>query len=114
VRQIVTNLVGNAIKFTERGEVVVAVDAPSPGRVRVVVRDTGAGIAPDELPRLFDAFWQGTRDSGGAGGGGTGLGLSIVRQLAGLLGGDVAVTSTLGAGATFTVELPTEAPPEPR
>ena len=115
IRQILTNLVGNAIKFTERGEVVVtaAVGASSAPegvehqvpQVRIVVRDTGTGIGAADLPRLFEPFWQGPR-SPTAGVGGTGLGLSIVRQLARLLGGDVRVESTLGVGSSFTVTLP--------
>jgi signal transduction histidine kinase len=119
IRQIITNLVGNAIKFTECGEVVVGVVvgapmslsgvAPAPEHVRIVVRDTGAGIATADMPHLFEPFWQGQR-VGAASTGGTGLGLSIVRQLARLLGGDVQVESTPGTGSTFTVCLPVVAP----
>jgi signal transduction histidine kinase len=69
------------------------------------VRDTGLGIAPEHLPRVFDAFWQvdqaSTRRAGG-----TGLGLHVTRRLLRLLGGDVVVESTLGEGSTFTVRLP--------
>ena len=115
IRQILTNLVGNAIKFTERGEVVVAasVAAPTarggaatlPAQVRIAVRDTGAGIAAADLANLFEPFWQG-RHAGATSMNGTGLGLSIVRQLAQLLGGDVQVESVVGAGSTFVVTLP--------
>ncbi|MBV9880076.1 MAG: GAF domain-containing sensor histidine kinase [Gemmatirosa sp.] len=112
VRQIVTNLVGNAIKFTERGEVVVAVAAPEPERVRIAVRDTGVGIEAVERPHLFEPFWQGNPRQM-ASTSGTGLGLSIVRQLAELLGGDVEVASEPGAGATFTVDLPVFIPVRP-
>ncbi|HKH94035.1 MAG TPA: GAF domain-containing sensor histidine kinase [Gemmatimonadaceae bacterium] len=119
IRQIVTNLVGNAIKFTERGEVVVGATVgapmspggatPTPACVRIAVRDTGAGIAAADVPKLFEPFWQG-QPVATASVSGTGLGLSIVRQLARLLGGDVQVESAPGAGSTFTVTLPLEAP----
>ena len=115
VQQILTNLVGNAIKFTEQGEVVLsaAVTAPhepggtmpAPARVRMAVRDTGPGIDASDLSHLFEPFWQGTRAGSAAG---TGLGLSIVRDLARLLGGDVQVESARGVGSTFTVNLPRE------
>ena len=119
VRQIVTNLVGNAIKFTEHGEVVVSAStgaviaigdaSRAPARVRIGVRDTGTGIDPSDLPHLFEPFWQASRTALTQTHG-TGLGLSIVRQLARLLGGDVQVASTPGSGSTFTVELPLVAP----
>jgi signal transduction histidine kinase len=112
LRQIVTNLVGNAIKFTTHGEVAVTLDVPAAERVRIAVRDTGVGIAASELPHLFDAFWQGGRRTD-ASVGGTGLGLSIVRQVVELLGGGVTVASAPGVGSTFTVELPTTAPAAP-
>ena len=117
LQQILTNLVGNAIKFTERGEVVLSAPGPSPhtprgatpapARVRIAVRDTGAGIDAADLPHLFEPFWQGARNGSTHG---TGLGLSIVRQLARLLGGDVHVESVPGAGSTFTLDLPVVLP----
>jgi len=120
IRQILTNLIGNAIKFTQCGEVVVSVAvgaptspggaSPAPAEVRITVRDTGAGIAASDLPRLFEPFWQ-RPSAGSASMGGTGLGLSIVQQLARLLGGDVQVESTPGVGSSFTVRLPLVAPP---
>ncbi|HEY0780379.1 MAG TPA: HAMP domain-containing sensor histidine kinase, partial [Gemmatirosa sp.] len=114
VRQIVTNLVGNAVKFTERGRVAVdacVVDTADAGqRLRITVRDTGIGIPPEQLARVFDPFVQ---VSGGANpqtttrpAAGTGLGLSIVRQLTRLLGGEVSVTSAVGEGSEFVVDLP--------
>ncbi len=113
VRQIVTNLVGNAVKFTDHGRVVVetcVADSPAGEWLRITVRDTGIGIPPEQLARVFEPFVQ---VSGGASlqpttrpAAGTGLGLSIVRQLTWLLGGDVSVTSTLGEGSTFVVDLP--------
>ncbi|MEM9490485.1 MAG: ATP-binding protein, partial [Myxococcota bacterium] len=111
LRQILSNLVGNAIKFTERGEVAIAVElasaaAPSPEPVvRIAVRDTGIGIAPAALDRLFCAFTQAdsstTRKYGG-----TGLGLAIVKQLCELLGGTIGVDSRSGQGSTFWFAIP--------
>jgi PAS domain S-box-containing protein len=108
VRQIVSSLVGNAVRFTERGEVVltVAVEAGEPGacNVLVAVQDTGIGMDEATAQRIFDPFEQG--DSGIARRhGGTGLGLSMVRLLAGLMGGRVSVKSRPGVGSVFEVGL---------
>ncbi|HZZ87608.1 MAG TPA: ATP-binding protein, partial [Caulobacteraceae bacterium] len=104
VRQILYNLISNALKFTEDGEVRVKA-LQTDGRLTLMVCDTGAGIAPERVEALFDKFTQAdastTRRYGG-----TGLGLSICRELAHLMGGEIAVTSTLGAGASFSVTLP--------
>jgi PAS domain S-box-containing protein len=112
VRQILTNLVGNAIKFTEQGEVVVQVSrVPSDGavdsaaRVRFEVRDTGIGMRPDALKRLFSVFMQADQSMSRRYGG-TGLGLAISRQLVELMGGDIRAASRYGEGSTFTFELP--------
>ncbi|GJG85796.1 hypothetical protein tb265_09770 [Gemmatimonadetes bacterium T265] len=113
-RQIVTNLVANAVKFTDRGrvtaEAAVVHDAVAGARLRVTVRDTGIGIAADQLARVFEPFVQAAAGPGGQTttrpAGGTGLGLSIVRQLARLLGGEVSATSVVGEGSTFVVEVP--------
>jgi signal transduction histidine kinase len=111
IRQILTNLVGNAIKFTMQGEVVVTITAVGAAgeRVRIDVRDTGVGIDPHDLPRVFDPFWRAEQRYSAAGGG-TGLGLNIVQRIALLLGGTVTVASRAGVGTTFTVELPRAAP----
>ena len=101
VRQALTNLVSNAIKFTTTGEVAIRVERePGADLIRFSVRDTGIGLAPDILPRLFQPFMQADASTARQYGG-TGLGLSIVKRLAELMGGDVGVTSRLGAGSTF-------------
>jgi PAS domain S-box-containing protein len=109
-QQVLVNLLGNAVKFTDRGEVVLRV-AEEPGAVAFAVRDTGVGIAPGQQERIFDPFWQ-VDQSISRSAGGSGLGLSVARQLARLLGGDVAVASAPGDGSTFTLRLPL-APPSP-
>lgn len=110
LRQVLLNLIGNAVKFTELGEVRVAAfmqDGSEPV-LQVDVADTGAGLTPEEIGRVFDPFVQGddsmTRRSGG-----TGLGLSIARALARELGGDVTCVSEPGAGSTFTLTVRAEA-----
>jgi signal transduction histidine kinase len=106
VRQIVGNLLSNAVKFTETGEVSLK-GAWRDGAARIVVTDTGPGLASDQINRLFSRFSQldasTTRRHGG-----TGLGLAISRDLSRLMGGDILVTSEAGEGATFTVVLPLE------
>ncbi|NRD51037.1 CHASE3 domain-containing protein, partial [Corallococcus exiguus] len=103
--QVLKNLLANAFKFTEAGEVTLTVATEGPGRVTFSVRDSGIGI-PGELQGLiFEAFRQ-ADGSTHRKYGGTGLGLSISRDLARLLGGDVTVRSTTGEGSTFTVTLP--------
>ena len=104
LRQILFNLVGNALKFTRQGAVLVDVETRACG-LTLRVRDTGPGIATEDQARLFEAFRQSAtadayRD------GGVGLGLAIVKRLADLLGGSVTVDSRPGEGATFSVEVP--------
>jgi signal transduction histidine kinase len=103
-RQIVFNLAANAVKFTKTGEVRLSLREEDEMLV-LRVRDTGIGVSPEDAEHLFESFWQ-ARASGQRYPAGTGLGLSITRQLAELLGGDVAVESTLGQGSTFIVRLP--------
>ncbi|MFN2636085.1 MAG: ATP-binding protein [Gemmatimonadaceae bacterium] len=104
VRQILLNLLSNAIKFTDRGEITVRSHRNGQS-MAVSIVDTGIGIASDNLERIFDPFWQveqrSTRKVGG-----TGLGLSVSRSLARLLGGEVTVESELDRGSTFTLTLP--------
>jgi signal transduction histidine kinase len=99
--QILTNLIGNAIKFTERGGVYVTVcGGPSPDEWQVKVRDTGIGIPTEAQPFIFEKFRQADSSQG------TGLGLTIVKGLTDLFGGTIAVESRQGVGTTFTLTLP--------
>lgn len=104
LRQVLLNLVGNAVKFTEAGEIVVRQQVRD-GRWELCVRDTGIGIPADRQEAIFEPFVQAesgtTRRYGG-----TGLGLSISRRLVELMGGTLTVTSQAGSGSTFTVSLP--------
>ena len=118
LRQVLMNLIGNAIKFTEQGEVVVSVNATTNdggAALRFVVRDTGIGIAPEQLGSVFKEFTQAdstmTRRYGG-----TGLGLAISQRLVRLMGGELAVTSAVGRGSefSFAVTLPIESTPPAR
>ena len=110
LRQILTNLVGNALKFTERGSIrmFVQLAASNDGvsRLQFRITDTGAGMTPEQAKNLFQAFQQAdvstTRKYGG-----TGLGLTISKQFAQMLGGDITVASQPGAGSTFVVEVAT-------
>jgi signal transduction histidine kinase len=104
VRQVLQNLIDNALRHTERGEVAVTA-VPHERRVRLEVTDTGVGIAADDLPHVFAPFRTGSRGRTGSG-----LGLYIVKRFAESLGGEVGVTSTPGVGTRFTVDLPTRAP----
>ncbi|MGH7996479.1 MAG: ATP-binding protein [Opitutaceae bacterium] len=119
IRQVLNNLVGNAIKFTDRGRVAVEtrlVGSPVANRVgfRIEVRDTGVGIPADVQPLLFHPFSQ-VGASAGSRSGGTGLGLAISRQLIQLMGGSIGLTSEPGRGSTFWLELalPAGSAPDP-
>jgi signal transduction histidine kinase len=105
LRQILLNLLTNAVKFTDEGGIVLSAAEDGDATVVFQVRDSGIGIAPEHQQQIFESFWQVqqtmTRRVGGAG-----LGLNVAQQLAKLLGGEVTVESALGKGSTFTVRLP--------
>jgi signal transduction histidine kinase/CheY-like chemotaxis protein len=106
VRQILVNLIGNALKFTSDGEVVVDVGRPDRDGLLITVRDTGPGIEESEHEAIFEEFRQ-----VGDAGSGTGLGLAISRRLARAMGGDITVESAVGAGTVFRLTLPLEIHP---
>jgi signal transduction histidine kinase/DNA-binding response OmpR family regulator/HPt (histidine-containing phosphotransfer) domain-containing protein len=116
VRQVLTNLAGNAVKFTASGHVLIGIQCErqteSQAQLRFSIEDTGIGIAADKLERIFEKFTQAdastTRRFGG-----TGLGLAISKQLIELMGGRIAVTSQPGKGSTFSFTLPFDLPREP-
>jgi signal transduction histidine kinase/ActR/RegA family two-component response regulator len=113
LRQVLVNLLHNALKFTEEGSVIlrvsVAENRADALRIRFEVSDTGIGIAEDQLDSVFDAFTQADASSTRRHGG-SGLGLAIVRQIAQLMGGEVHVASRLGEGSIFWLELPMQRP----
>ena len=108
LRQILINIVNNAIKFTPTGEVVMTVSAtdvtPDSARLQFAIADTGPGIAPAEIGTLFEAFGQ--TQTGRQAQEGTGLGLTISQKFVHLMGGDITVRSVVGCGTTFTITLP--------
>ena len=101
LRQILANLVANAVKFTEQGGVSIDVALEAPGRLRVLVSDTGCGIQKENVGRIFEPFFT-TKPVGV----GTGLGLAICKQIVSDLGGDLTVESEPDRGTTFQVLLP--------
>jgi hypothetical protein len=109
LRQVLTNLLSNAIKFTERGQVSLHVtrkgETPTQHELRFEVRDTGIGIAHENIPNLFRAFSQADASTTRLYGG-TGLGLVICKRIVNLMGGNIGVDSTLGRGAVFWFEIP--------
>ncbi|HEX3558841.1 MAG TPA: ATP-binding protein [Pyrinomonadaceae bacterium] len=110
LEQMLTNLLDNAVKFNREGGEVVVTHERSGGRDRIIVRDTGEGIAPEHLPRIFERFYRVDRARSRALGG-TGLGLAIVKHLARAHGGEATVRSAPGEGSAFTVELPARQEP---
>jgi signal transduction histidine kinase len=108
VRQCLLNLVGNATKFTHHGLISIVVRSQLRGEVEVVsfaIADTGIGMSAQQMSRLFEAFAQADDDTARRYGG-TGLGLAISRHFCRLMGGEISVSSALGEGSTFTMELP--------
>ena len=113
IRQVLVNLVSNAIKFTPSGGmIIIGTSAEVEGRTQhFFVRDSGVGIRPEELPRIFERFYKGDRarskaDYIGPGGGGSGLGLAIARHVIEAHGGHITAESIVGQGSTFTFTLP--------
>jgi signal transduction histidine kinase len=106
VHQVLSNLVGNSIKFTPAGgRIEITAKPHSEGMVCIAVSDTGPGIAPDQLPRVFGRFWQGGHKDRL----GIGLGLAISKGIVEAHGGEIRVESTLGEGTTFSFTLPAAA-----
>ena len=118
LRQILTNLLNNATKFTERGEISVDVSCPAAGRIRLEVSDTGIGMAPEAAAAVFQPFRQADSTTSRKYGG-TGLGLAIIKQLAEMMGGNIVLQSVAGQGSSFAVTVvvgevaPEDAPPAP-
>lgn len=105
ILQILHNVISNAIKFTSAGRVDVAFEAPVGGKVTIRVNDTGIGMSPSELSRVFEEFGQ-ADSSISRKYGGTGLGMSIVKRLVGMMGGEVTLSSTKGIGTQVLITLP--------
>ena len=105
IGQVVSNLVGNALKFTPRSGSVDVELRPNPEGAEIEVRDTGVGIDPAELPRIFERFFRGSR-ANEARSSGSGLGLAIAKSIVDMHGGRITVESSLGVGTRFVVSLP--------
>ena len=116
IRQVLTNLAGNALKFTQKGHVLIAVECvsrvPDSAQVRISVTDTGIGVAPEKLANLFQKFTQADA-SPSRRYGGTGLGLAISKQLVELMGGSIHAESSPGQGSKFWFDLPLTVDPQP-
>jgi signal transduction histidine kinase len=112
VRQVVHNLLGNAIKFTQRGRVDLDVRRLPDGPLELRVRDSGPGINKEDLPHIFEAFWQAPEVQAERGAG-AGLGLNIAREIGRAMGGDIEVTSERGRGTEFVLRLPLPPMPAP-
>jgi signal transduction histidine kinase len=107
MNEVVGNLLSNAFKFTPRGGLVQLTAAPLDSHIVLRVMDTGAGISPEQLPHIFQKFYQADNQSK-AGAKGTGLGLAIAKEIVEAHGGSIEVTSTVGKGTTFTITMPTK------
>ncbi|HEX9310724.1 MAG TPA: HAMP domain-containing sensor histidine kinase [Gemmatimonadaceae bacterium] len=105
INEVLGNLLSNAFKFTERGGKVSLTVAPMDGKVTITVTDTGAGIPPQQLPHIFDKFFQADNQAAAATKG-TGLGLAIAKEIVEAHGGQITVQSQVGRGTTFVVTLP--------
>jgi two-component system OmpR family sensor kinase len=114
LKQVLLNLTGNAVAFTAEAGTIDLRATRHGDRARITVADNGAGIAPADLPRLFERFYRGDKSRARrADGGGNGLGLAIARAIVEAHGGTIAAQSTLGQGTTFTIELPLRRPTGP-
>ena len=105
LRQVLTNLLGNAVKFTQSGEIEITVTQVTPQTFKFVIKDTGIGMTPDQIETVFEAFSQ-ADESMSRRFGGTGLGTTISKQLVELMGGHIYVESELGLGSTFSFDIP--------
>lgn len=114
IKQVLFNLLGNAVKFTEQGEVGLRADALAAGGLRITIHDTGPGMDAGQQAHLFRRFEQGDGARTAARYGGSGLGLAISQELATAMGGRILVESAAGAGTRFIVELPLPAATPPR
>ncbi|MEI9696359.1 aerobic respiration two-component sensor histidine kinase ArcB [Moellerella wisconsensis] len=105
LRQILWNLIGNAVKFTQKGEVKLRIWREADDKLLFQVQDSGIGIPKDELDKIFAMYYQVTDSAGGRPATGTGIGLSVSRRLAQNMGGDIQVESSIGNGSTFTLSI---------
>lgn len=104
--QVVSNLVANALRYTPDNGRITLSASTTPSGVQILVGDNGEGIAPEDLPYIFERFYRGDRSRSRSSGAGSGLGLPIARQLVRAHGGDIQVESEIGRGTTFTINLP--------
>ena len=110
LEQILQNLLHNAVRHTAPGGIVAAVMRSEPGFIVIQIKDTGEGIPPDDLPHIWERFYQAKNSRSATGGGGSGLGLSLVKEFTEAMGGSVEVESVLGEGSCFTIRLPSVLP----